>query len=684
MSLSPAATTATPTTTTTSFVQPSRRSQSRSVWGCLTCRRRKVKCRSRVTPCDSCRRLRIPCTPSFSSNFKEWRCHQSSRPFSVTVQDAASERTSYPGKDPMSPASQPTTESPPALVASPPSSTSFVVSTQDFLDVGQSSGGWIPTSSSVDPVAAFFLDDFASCLSPTSSSSPNQAIQDESRVEYAPSSHTTTDMCRLASSGDVLRHTLGADLGVGFDDTHLPGEAMFRDYFAISPSISSLSSLLDHDRTLVDYYKRHLSSFFSVKTSTSTSWNFYSYAIQSAERQLDSPLRHGILAWTSAHLILKNQESSEDSRYHHYARARSALDELLAELASDAESLSRSRQAMSTRLNMILSATLFLGYSNVVSGDNDALVSSLTGVTRILQARWEQLRDALGPLESRILVWLAYLDVRASLWTMGRRDCRGERGGLFHFLRSQKGFSSLRSDTGGRYYLTECFGSSYPERELKDDLLQEPAKLLSDEAMSIVSDILRFEDWDDKVGSRGLEDRALIEELRWAKIQAIRSNIARVRAECKVIHADLMRSSDDADHITRTEFHCLTTTALYLSATVLLNRIVFPESRTDEEAQAAAREIVHVARRLRKLGFLCPPRSLVWPIPIFIAGIEVTDEVYQDWILDHMRELVRWGVSASGACDLLRRVIETQESEGRRVKVQDVMEGLAYPSRVLV
>lgn len=44
----------------------------RSVLGCLTCRRRKVKCDGQTAPCANCRRLRLDCTPSFHTNFKSW------------------------------------------------------------------------------------------------------------------------------------------------------------------------------------------------------------------------------------------------------------------------------------------------------------------------------------------------------------------------------------------------------------------------------------------------------------------------------------------------------------------------------------------------------------------------------------------------------------------------------------
>lgn len=57
---------------TNSSCAPKRRKGARSVLGCLTCRRRRVKCAAQKTPCDNCQRLNLACTPSFHANFKNW------------------------------------------------------------------------------------------------------------------------------------------------------------------------------------------------------------------------------------------------------------------------------------------------------------------------------------------------------------------------------------------------------------------------------------------------------------------------------------------------------------------------------------------------------------------------------------------------------------------------------------
>jgi len=129
-------------------------------------------------------------------------------------------------------------------------------------------------------------------------------------------------------------------------------------------------------------------------------------------------------------------------------------------------------------------------------------------------------------------------------------------------------------------------------------------------------------------------------------------------------------------------FRHLTVSALHYCTTILLNRILEPNIRTDEESQSAAREICKITRQLRRAGFLRTPQSLVWPLPLFIAGIETTDSIYQEWILAYMEEIDDWGPNMKTMRLLFCKIIQRQEREDRRVKVRDVMED--FDLRVLL
>jgi hypothetical protein len=116
--------------------------------------------------------------------------------------------------------------------------------------------------------------------------------------------------------------------------------------------------------------------------------------------------------------------------------------------------------------------------------------------------------------------------------------------------------------------------------------------------------------------------------------------------------------------------------ALYLSASILLSRMLHPEIRTDRESQAAASELLKIARQLRQAQYLQTPRSFMWPLPIFIAGIETTDEFYQDWVVSYLKEMSGWGKNLIWVRRLLKGVLKQQGQENRRLQIHQVMEDL--------
>ncbi|CAK7232586.1 hypothetical protein SEUCBS140593_008311 [Sporothrix eucalyptigena] len=642
-------------TKTTSPPAAASPSVKRSVWGCLTCRRRKVKCQSRDTPCASCRRLQLECVPSFGGNFKQWRRRATQDSSQVEV------------------------------VQTPlPTPTVPTETMNAFLSLSEGSPAW--------ELDMPFL--------------------------YGGAAPTTL------TPGDVYTPALFSERSLTVDNsTPFAWDNSHLDYLALpSPlahPVSAYSPDLDSDtdRSLVVYYKRNLASFFSVKaafsssaTATSSPWNFYAYAIRAAEHQPDSPLRHSILAWASAHLLLRSHSAKSNEpaldldhalQVRHYAKARAAADDLQRDLHGSHHGKEVAVVAPG-HLRMLLATTLFLAYGDILSGDSARLVQALTGVAQLLASDWPRFRAALGPVEARILVWLAYLDLRSTMWT----PSGGRKGGLFRFLQdhvggpSSSGISALRGHSPRDYYLAECFGAALPAQELQEDLMQEPAKRLSDEIMGVYAAIADLEVWVDATGSTenavtsdstavtagysmapfGDDTGDDLTELRAAKIHALRATIVRIRAEAKVVHARLLRASTGADHVARTAFHRRVTDAMGHAATILLNRVDNPLVRTDDEAQSAARTIIQIARELRQGGCTASgdaygsPRSLVWPMPVFVAGIEVTDPVYQDWVLAYLEDVAGWGTSTRRARELLRRVIEKQDAEGRRVAVREALQ----------
>lgn len=88
-------------------------------------------------------------------------------------------------------------------------------------------------------------------------------------------------------------------------------------------------------------------------------------------------------------------------------------------------------------------------------------------------------------------------------------------------------------------------------------------------------------------------------------------------------------------------------------------------------AEAAAARIVRISSWV---GRLRPPSPQnIWPRMLFMAGIETTDLVYQDWVVKQFAEAEPWGANFSKTRVLLEQVIKRQSREGVRLDYLDVM-----------
>jgi len=323
---------------------------------------------------------------------------------------------------------------------------------------------------------------------------------------------------------------------------------------------------------------------------------------------------------------------------------------------------------------MLLAATFFLSHCDIMSCDPARFCERMETLKSLLIGNWGSFQKALTAMSSRLLLWLAYLELRASLWGGHQRDIQPYQAphkSLLDILEDHAALPTFYIKS--RAYLRECFGNTYPKAELDEDLMQQAGNLKLLDIMSVFSLLVSFEKWNDSLSPENLQSSD-IQELRNAKIRLLRAEIARIRAECQI--AFELPSSMKNMAINRTSFHWLTVTALHRSATILLNRILEPNVRTDEESQCAARELLAIALRLRNTKYLRTPRSFFWPLPIFVAGIEIQDEIYQDWTLSYVEEMGEWGGNMMRVRELLEAVLARQGREGRRVKVRHVMEDL--------
>ncbi|KAL7957191.1 hypothetical protein V8C34DRAFT_286639 [Trichoderma compactum] len=288
-------------------------------------------------------------------------------------------------------------------------------------------------------------------------------------------------------------------------------------------------------------------------------------------------------------------------------------------------------------------------------------------------------------------------------------------------------------------YLSEIFGQTYPADELVQDKKKVPVSVRTHETFCLISNMLQYRSWKHVLeqNSSLLEHRELAE----AKETAINLDIRRMDTEFDLAIAtnpaanalrhiatslgknvvdrgssnhttngspsprSLLHANTSRD-IDRASLQWLSCYAAFLSAKVLWSRLLYPEIRSDSTAAMATSGILKIALQLRQIhrrsrlaSLMKVPRSMLWPLPIFIAGIETTDEIYADWISEFMEEMaltmngsIRGRSHATGEymdtsigdkegsltdhrliLILMMRVREKQDLLGRRVDVQGVM-----------
>jgi hypothetical protein len=77
--------------------------------------------------------------------------------------------------------------------------------------------------------------------------------------------------------------------------------------------------------------------------------------------------------------------------------------------------------------------------------------------------------------------------------------------------------------------LCESYWADYPRGGIEEDLIHEPCHIKCNDILSVFSNLSGFESWSKAVARYEIEDLE-IEELRIVKVDALRANIARIRA----------------------------------------------------------------------------------------------------------------------------------------------------------
>lgn len=412
--------------------------------------------------------------------------------------------------------------------------------------------------------------------------------------------------------------------------------------------------------------------------------------IQSEHCSSESPFRYAVLAWTAKHMA-KISVSHDKTWKSYYARATSSLGRISccgdSHNASETRSTPSSGQsALSSKAEITIASLLFLCRCDVLNGNATSILRRLDHFKEHLKCHLND--GSLSALACKFLLWLCYIDVRLRIFsTLAPPTYDGRNTPITTLLDAlihHPSYNLILSHSHS--YASETFGQTYPPEELVQDAKKIPISVRTHETFCLISNMLQYRSW--KYLAEQEADFPVHRELAEAKEAAINLDIRRMDTEfdlakatnpaanslCGVISGaghnsidsnptshtvngienygsrPLAASSANTGHgptsNDRASLQWLSCYAAFLAAKVLWSRFLYPTIRSDSTAATATSGILKIALRLREIhrkGILASsikiPRAMLWPLPVFIAGIETTDEIYADWISEFIDEM---------------------------------------------
>ncbi|CAG9948216.1 unnamed protein product [Clonostachys rosea f. rosea IK726] len=667
----------------------------RSKTGCRACRRRKVRCDERKPICSACERLNLPCAygsgPEDSgtggaSKFRVRFVNSSySRPVAETEARAKAKEIQVA---PLT--TEPINDSPGAL------SSTASKSSPSFRSLPANDGhsSTLSQCAQVDPILVAgpittsiaqqqSHDDGPLTLQHTASvwdtrplplsllgvnaeASENSLPDDNINSQDVIPTHVSP-MQGVETGRDPMPMSGFFDLNLTFDSLgeewmSLPYEPIQSTAPAVTAATLQISEEDDNqsnsseasgqvtiapaDHSLIQHYLNVMSQYAKLRGSADE--NIYTQ-IFSNMALFYPPLYHAIMAWTAMHLGQTKRQTY--------------LIDVAEQRNSHAIVLLHQDRDIASHLELALVAIWFaLQFDLLASPGIDSSCRHLEFAADLLDAQRRQAAAAeqspspllLGRIGTRVLLWLGTFDARAS-WVGGT----GRLLQSLELFRASYDFlealfpDATHSETASSSHLKSSLQSN-----LDLDLLDNRFALLHRQVLAAPATI-------------------------WSEIQSELLSLQR-RLESSPIIANaldiILHNSSRVvkGKITTNVFNNLLLLSACYSLIIEFHRLfpslgIGPLEPTDKliSGEVAATRIIRISAWVCRLR--PPSPQNIWPRILFLAGIETTDLIQQDWVLRTLSEAERWGGNFTKTRALLDYVIKEQGSQGARLDYLDAM-----------
>lgn len=409
------------------------------------------------------------------------------------------------------------------------------------------------------------------------------------------------------------------------------------DIVGSSPQESTVIIGLE-DNSLIQHYLNVMTQYTKIRSSGDE--NIYTQ-IFSNMALFYAPLYNAIMAWTALHLGQTRAEPDLVQKAEH--RYDNAI------------SLMHQDQEVALHFELSLVTIWFaLQFELLAARGVDSFFRHLEFTADLVDAhrRHQKAGGAaapLGPIGSRVLIWLGTYDARAA-WI----------GGAGRLLQNLELFCSDYD------FISAAFPHVQPGAD--------PSDLKS--CLHLTFDI---DSLDNRIAQ--LNNRAVVAPI--AVLITVQSDLLSLqqRLESAPAFAPILTSIFRparalSGKVTTRLFNDLLLLSACYSLIISFHRMIPASVEANMpgklmSAEAAATRILRIASWVYRLR--PPSPQNIWPRILFLAGSETTDLVYQDWVIKTLTEAERWGGNFSKIRVLLEDVIQKQSQEGVRVDYLEAM-----------
>lgn len=392
------------------------------------------------------------------------------------------------------------------------------------------------------------------------------------------------------------------------------------------------------DNRLIQHYLNVMTQYTKIRSSGDD--NIYTH-IFSNLALFYVPLFNVLMAWTALHLgQTRGEPELIESAEHRYSSAVSLLHQ---------------DQEVAHHFELSLVTIWFaLQFELLAARSVNCFFRHLEFAADLVEAHRRHQRAGgaaaqLGPIGSRLLIWLGSYDARAA-WIGGSGRLL-QNLELFctdyDFIRAAFPDAQLATETSN---LESCLRLSLEIDSLDNRIAQLNSRTVAPPAvilLAVHADLL------------SLQQRL---ESGLAVGAALPTILRPTRRLCGKVTIGLFN-----DLLLLASCYCLF---------INFHRVL-PASATSRLSEKLLSADIAAMRIIRIASWTCrlrpPSPQNIWPRILFLAGAETTDLVYQEWVVKTLTDAERWGINFKKTRVLLEHVIKRQGQEGTRVDHVDAM-----------